>query len=305
MVEIYNFLVAFVLTLDFVTSKVFIDVQAQDCLMKTPNARVANGDFFASPQCPKSHDMMQTLYKKEFQAPYSKYNLVSGWKTNVYDPSGPFLANDGRIKNVRDLDTSSETQETLPVASGNFLYAEGITPSKRGGPQYVCETITICEATDPELYAVKERLQSMENSIAQLRRSAKANKVWQRKHDETTENLQVSQNTLAVESQQQGTLLFFAVTIALLVVLFIVYYVLHLVFPDLWYKTALTCSSLLVNTSRKVQVALDKQRRKLMRAYAAYRNPDDRDAGDENRPENPGVQTSLLDDTNLSGDAYD
>ena len=64
-------------------------------------------------------------------------------------------------------------------------------------------------------------------------------------------------NTLALKSQQQGTLIFFAVTIVLLVVLLIVSYVLYLVFPDLWYKSALTCSSALLNTSRKVQVALD------------------------------------------------
>ena len=51
-------------------------------------------------------------------------------------------------------------------------------------------------------------------------------------------------NTLALKSQQQGTLIVVAVTIVRVVVLLIVSYVRSLGFPDLWYKTALTVSAL-------------------------------------------------------------
>ena len=69
-VQIYYFLVAFVLKLNFATSKVFIDVRAQDCYLKTPDAVILeesqrsspgqNVAFFAHPQCPDGYDMVQT-----------------------------------------------------------------------------------------------------------------------------------------------------------------------------------------------------------------------------------------------------
>ena len=74
------------------------------------------------------------------------------------------------------------------VITGNILQGTRIKSSMLndygGNPQFVCETRTICEAESSE---EQERIQKVEDNLAQLRRAVKVSRAWQQKHDETTE----------------------------------------------------------------------------------------------------------------------
>ena len=235
--------------------------------------------------------MVQSFFEKKpgvaqnHRGYYTTYNLVTGWEKNVYDPADLYVSTMRKYKNTKSLSkaiskvfesrieglslgkgvgngASNLSQQGYPgdqrtgVITGNILQGTRIKSSMLndygGNPQFVCETRTICEAESSE---EQERIQKVEDNLAQLRRAVKVSRAWQQKHDETTESLKVNQETLSKETQQQSTLLFFAVTIAFLAVVFALYQLTHYVFPDFRYKTILCCSSSLTNAAQKAPLA--------------------------------------------------
>jgi hypothetical protein len=141
----------------------------------------------------------------------------------------------------------------------------------------------------------RQSSKEIEKHLVQPRRATKNSRAWQKKHDETTESLQANQDILVLANQEQGTLLFFAVTIALIVSVFSVYKAIHYFFPGVCYKILLFCTSSLITTTHRVLLILDVQRRKPKRAYDAYREMDNSCDQEENGDNRSSV---------LSGDEH-